>query len=237
MDIQKICGHCDHTLLRVDSTWEQIRALCDEGVQYHAASVCIPPCYAAEAVKYLNGRLPVTVVVGFPNGYSTTAAKVCEAEEAVRSGVSDIDMVINVCYVKDGRFDLVEEDIRAVREATRGHVLKVIIECALLTDEEKIRLCEIVTRTGCDYIKTSTGFAAHGATPEDVKLLRAHVGAEVKVKAAGGIHTLEEAEHYMQLGAERLGTSSIIKEVIRLQDIEGFLQTNANIDRSWDPQL
>ena len=217
MDIEKICRACDHTLLKVNSTWDGIRELCDEAVQYHAASVCIPPAYAAEAVRYLDGKLPVCVVIGFPNGYNTTAAKVFETKDAIDNGVSEVDMVINVGWVKNGWFDRVEDEIRAIRKASEGHILKVIIECCLLTEEEKIRMCRIVTDVGADYIKTSTGFSDHGATPEDVALLRKNVGPDVKVKAAGGIHTLEEAQRYLELGADRLGTSSVIR-LVKQQD-------------------
>jgi deoxyribose-phosphate aldolase len=216
MDIAKICAACDHTLLKQNSTWEQIKALCDEGIEYHAASVCIPPCYVAGAAQYLDGRLPVTVVIGFPNGYNTTRIKVAEAEDAIENGASEIDIVINVCWVKSGRFDLVENEIREIREATKGHILKVIIECCLLNEEEKIHMCRIVTEAGADFIKTSTGLSTGGATIEDVKLLRANVGPDVKVKAAGGIHSLVEAENFLNNGADRLGTSSVISQVSKL---------------------
>lgn len=234
MDIEKICAACDHTLLKVDCTWDQIKELADEAIQYHAASICIPPAYTKMAAEYVHGRMPITNVIGFPNGYMTTASKVFEAQNAIAEGASEIDMVINVGYVKSGLWDRVTEDIAAVRKATAGHVLKVIIECCLLSDEEKVRLCHIVTGTGCDFIKTSTGFSTHGATFEDVKLLRANVGPQVKVKAAGGIHTLEDAQKFLDLGAARLGTSNIIKEVIRLQNVGAFVQTNTNVDRDFD---
>ncbi len=234
MDIARICAACDHTLLKVDCTFDQIRELADEAIQYHAASICIPPAYTRMAAEYLHGRMPITNVIGFPNGYMTTAAKVFEAENAIEEGASEIDMVINVGYVKSGLWDEVAKDIAAVRKATEGHILKVIIECCLLTDEEKIRLCKIVTDTGCDFIKTSTGFSTHGATFADVKLLRANVGPTVRVKAAGGIHTLEDAEKFLDLGASRLGTSNIIKAVMRMQNVGDFLQTNANIDKNFD---
>lgn len=216
MDIEKICAACDHTLLKQDSTWEQIKALCDEGMKFHASSVCIPPCYVAGAAQYLDGRLPVTVVIGFPNGYNTTKVKIAEAEDAIANGASDLDMVINVGWVKSGRFDLVENEIKKMREVTKGHILKVIIECCLLTEEEKKHMCRIVTEAGADFIKTSTGFSTGGATISDVKLLRANVGPDVKVKAAGGIHSLVEAENFLNNGADRLGTSSVISQVSKL---------------------
>lgn len=210
-DIDRIVKSCDHTLLKPEATWEQIRKLCDEGVGYGTASVCIPPCYASQAVSYLNGRLPVCVVIGFPNGNSTTAAKVFEASEAIADGVSEVDMVINVGWLKDRRYDAVEGEIRAVKNAVGSHVLKVIIETCLLTDEEKIRMCEIVTRAGADFIKTSTGFNKGGATFHDVELMAAHVGPGVRVKASGGISSLEDAQKFLDLGASRLGTSRIIR--------------------------
>ena len=216
MDIEKICAACDHTLLKQDSTWEQIKALCDEGMKFHASSVCIPPCYVAGAAQYLDGRLPVTVVIGFPNGYNTTKVKIADAEDAIANGASELDMVINVGWVKSGRFDLVENEIKKMREVTKGHILKVIIECCLLTEEEKKHMCRIVTEAGADFIKTSTGFSTGGATISDVKLLRANVGPDVKVKAAGGIHSLVEAENFLNNGADRLGTSSVISQVSKL---------------------
>ena len=210
MDLQKIAHAVDHTLLKVDATWEQVQKLCDEAVRWQTASVCIPPAYAARAAAYLNGRVPVCVVIGFPNGYSTTASKVFEAKDAVANGAAEIDMVVNVGAVKDGRYDEVLEEIRQVKAACGDHILKVIIETCLLTEEEKIRMCEVVTASGADYIKTSTGFSTGGATPEDVSLLRKHVGPAVKVKAAGGIHSISDAERFLELGADRLGTSSLL---------------------------
>ena len=192
MDKKKILQHLDHTLLKQDATWEQIKTLCDEGMQYHVASVCIPPCYVKEARDYVADRLKICTVIGFPNGYQTTAAKVAETKEAVEDGADEIDMVININRVKEGK------------------VLKVIIETCLLTKEEKIKMCEIVTKAGADYIKTSTGFSTGGATFEDVALLQKHVGDSVKVKAAGGISSLEDAERFLRLGADRLGTSRLI---------------------------
>ena len=214
--IQKIIAGCDHTLLKVDATWEQIKTICDEGMEYQTASVCIPPSYARQAAEYVAGKLPICVVIGFPNGYSTTASKVFEAKDAIENGASEVDMVINVGWVKDGKYDLVLEEIRKVKEAVGSHILKVIIETCLLTEEEKVRMCEIVTESGADFIKTSTGFSTAGANFEDVRLMKEHVGENVRVKAAGGISTLEDAEKFLELGASRLGTSRIIRLVREL---------------------
>lgn len=214
--IQEIIASCDHTLLKVDATWEQIRAICDDAVKYGTASVCIPPSYAKQAVEYMKGQIPVCVVIGFPNGYSTTASKVFEARDAIENGASEVDMVINVGWVKDGLYDKVLDEIRQIKKAVGDHVLKVIIETCLLTEEEKIRMCEVVTESGADFIKTSTGFSTAGATFEDVKLMKEHVGPGVQVKAAGGISTLEDAEKFLELGATRLGTSRVIRLVKEL---------------------
>lgn len=211
MELKEILARCDHTLLRVDATQAEIQKLCDEGIQYGCASVCIPPCHVAGAKRYVGDKLPICTVIGFPNGYMTTAAKAFEAADAVRNGADEIDMVINLAMVKDRCWDEVAADIAAVRESTQGKVLKVIIETCLLTDEEKIRLCQIVSDSGADYIKTSTGFSTGGATREDVELLRKHSADHLKVKAAGGIKTLEDAEDMIRLGADRLGTSRIVK--------------------------
>ena len=216
--LQNIIASCDHTLLKVDATWEQIRKICDEGMEYGTASVCIPPSYAKQAAEYVQGKLPICVVIGFPNGYSTTASKVFEAKDAVANGASEVDMVINVGWVKDGRYDLVLDEIRKIKEAVGDHILKVIIETCLLTQEEKLRMCEIVTESGADFIKTSTGFSTAGATFEDVRLMKEHVGPDVRVKAAGGISTLEDAEKFLELGASRLGTSRIIRLVEQLRE-------------------
>ena len=221
MDISDILTKCDHTLLRVDCRAEEIRTLCDQAIRYHCASVCIPPCHIPGAKRYVGDKLTLCTVIGFPNGYMTSAAKAFEARDAIENGADEIDMVINVSMVKDGAWDAVEKDIRAVREATRGKLLKVIIECCLLTEEEKIRLCKIVSDCGCEYIKTSTGFSKGGATREDVALLRANVAPEVKVKAAGGISSLQDAEDFINLGAERLGTSRIVKLAMELEHAEG----------------
>ena len=211
MTISEILSHCDHTLLKQEAAWDQIRALCDEGMKYHTASVCIPPAWVGEASRYLAGRLPVCTVIGFPNGYSTTAVKVFETREAVEKGADEIDMVVNLGSVKDGRWEDLLSEMQAVRSACPGKILKVIIETCLLTQEEKLTLCRLVTQSGADYIKTSTGFSTGGATREDVALLRANVGPQVKVKAAGGISSLEDARDFLALGAERLGTSRIVR--------------------------
>ena len=211
MDIQSILSLCDHTLLRQDARAEEIQALCDEAIQFGCASVCIPPSHVAGAKRYVGDRLKICTVIGFPNGYNTTAVKVFETEDAIRNGADEVDMVINLGMVKDGCWDDVKKDIQAVRSASRGKILKVIIECCLLTDEEKVRLCKIVTECEADFIKTSTGFSKGGATREDVKLMRSNCPPEVKVKAAGGISSLQDAEDFITLGAERLGTSRIVR--------------------------
>ena len=221
MDIRDILAKCDHTLLRVDCTSAEIRALCDQGMKYNCASVCIPPCHVAGAKRYVGSRLKICTVIGFPNGYMSTAAKAFEAADAVKNGADEIDMVVNLSMVKDGCWADVANDISAVREATRGKILKVIIECCLLTDEEKVKLCQIVSDCGADFIKTSTGFSKGGATREDVALLRANVAPEVKVKAAGGIASLQDAEDFIALGAERLGTSRIVKLAMELENEAG----------------
>lgn len=216
LDIERIVKHCDHTLLKPESTWEQIRTIADQGMAYQTASICIPAAYVQQAYEYMHAQtqkepVPITTVIGFPNGYDTTKAKVFMAKDAIENGASEVDMVINIGWVKDGLDEKVLDEIKEVRKATEGHVLKVIIETCLLTDEEKIRMCDVVTKSGADFIKTSTGFSTGGATFEDVKLLRAHVGRNVKVKASGGISSLEDAQTYLDLGADRLGTSRIIK--------------------------
>ena len=211
MELNDILSRCDHTLLRVDCTAQEIRALCDDAIRYGCATVCIPPAHVAGAKRYVGDRLKICTVIGFPNGYATTAVKVFETEDAVRNGADEIDMVINLCFVKDQCWDGLLEEITAIRNACGDKLLKVIIECCLLTEEEKLRMCEIVSKAGAGYIKTSTGFSKGGATFDDVALLRAHCASEVKVKAAGGISSLEDAEHFIELGAERLGTSRIVK--------------------------
>lgn len=208
MELAQLLSRVDHTLLTQTATWPEIRQLCDDGLRCGCASVCIPPSYVKQAVGYLAGQLPVCTVIGFPNGYSTTAVKCCEAAE--------IDMVINLGWVKDGRWDALLSEIQAVRDACHGNVLKVIIETCLLTEAEKIRLCEIVSQSGADYIKTSTGFAGGGATRADVALLKQHIAPHLKIKAAGGIATLQDGADFLALGADRLGTSRIVKAVKEL---------------------
>ena len=210
LDERRILAAVDHTLLRPTATWEEIRQICDDGVAYGCASVCIPPSYVRQASEYLAGKLPVCTVIGFPNGYSTTAVKVFEAQDAMANGASEIDLVVNLGWVKDGRWSDVLAELRAVKEACGTHILKVIVETCQLTQEEKVKLCELVTESGADFIKTSTGFSSGGATAEDVALLRAHVRAQVQVKAAGGITSLEDAQTFLDLGAARLGTSRIV---------------------------
>ena len=213
MELKEILSKVDHTLLTQTATWEEIRQICDDGVKYGCASVCIPASYVKQAVEYVAGKIPVCTVIGFPNGYSTTAAKCFEAEDAVANGASEIDMVINIGWVKDGKFDEVEQEIRAVKVSCHGRILKVIIETCFLTEEEKIRMCQVVSDAGADFIKTSTGFGGGGATREDVALFAKHVAPEVKIKAAGGIANLQDAEDFVNLGASRLGTSRIVKAV------------------------
>lgn len=213
MDINEILRHVDHTLLSQTAAWEEIRQICDDAVTYHTASVCIPPSYVRQACDYLNGKAAVCTVIGFPNGYTTTAAKEFETKDAIENGASEIDMVINIGWLKDRKYDLIENEIRTLKKVCGENVLKVIIETCLLTDEEKIKMCQTVTEAGADYIKTSTGFAGGGATFEDVKLFAEYVGPDVKIKAAGGISSLEDAEKFLALGADRLGTSRIVKIV------------------------
>lgn len=213
MDIQNILGKVDHTLLNQTATWDEIRQICDDGMKYHTASVCIPASYVRRAADYMEGKLPVCTVIGFPNGYDTTAAKAFEARDAVQNGADEVDMVINLGYVKDGKYDDQLEEIKKVKEACGEKILKVIVETCLLTEQEKIKMCEVVMKSGAEFIKTSTGFSTAGATFEDVKLFKEHVGEQVRIKAAGGIHTLEDAERFLELGADRLGTSRIVKLV------------------------
>ena len=211
MNIQNILAKCDHTLLSPTAAWAQIQAICDEGMQYHTASVCIPASYVAQAKAYVGDKLPICTVIGFPNGYDTTAAKCFMATDAVNNGAGEVDMVVNLGWVADGKYDAVEEEIRQVKAACQGKILKVIIETCLLNDQQKIALCGVVTRAGADFIKTSTGFSTAGATFHDVELFAQHVGPQVKIKAAGGISSLEDAEKFIALGASRLGTSRIVK--------------------------
>lgn len=213
MDVKEILAKVDHTLLSQTASWDEIRAICDDGLKYHTASVCIPASYVARAKDYVGQNLPICTVIGFPNGYSTTKTKCFEASDAVENGADEIDMVINLGWVKDGMWDELLAEIKAVKAACHGKLLKVIIETCLLTDEEKIKLCEIVSQSGADFIKTSTGFSAAGATFHDVELFAAHVAPHVKIKAAGGISSLSDAEKFLALGAARLGTSRIVKIV------------------------
>lgn len=208
-----ILSKVDHTLLKQTAVWEDIRKLCDEAMTYHTASVCIPPCFVRRAKEYVGDRMKICTVIGFPNGYSTTAVKVFETEDALKAGADEIDMVININALKEKRYDLVEEEIRAVKQACKGHILKVIIETCFLTEDEKKRMCRIVTEAGADFIKTSTGFAGGGATFGDVALMAEYVGPAVRIKAAGGISTMADAERFLELGASRLGTSRIVQMV------------------------
>ena len=211
MEVKDILKYCDHTLLTQTATWEEIKSVIDDGIKYETASVCIPPSYVAQAKAYAGENLKICTVIGFPNGYSTTAVKVFETGDAIDNGADEIDMVINLGWVKDKRWDDIENEISTIKEVCDDHILKVIIETCLLTEEEKIKLCEIVTLSGADYIKTSTGFSKGGATFDDVKLMVNNVGDGVKVKAAGGISGLEDAEEFIKLGAKRLGTSRVVK--------------------------
>ena len=211
MELSEILSKCDHTLLSQTATWAEIKSICDDGMKYHTASVCIPASYVRQAKEYVGDKLAICTVIGFPNGYDTTAAKCFMATDAVDNGADEVDMVINLGWVKDGRYDAVEREISAIKKACKGKLLKVIIETCLLTDEEKVEMCHVVTRSGADYIKTSTGFSKAGATFHDVELFAANVGPNVKIKAAGGISSLEDAEKFIALGASRLGTSRIVK--------------------------
>lgn len=210
MDKKDILSRVDHTLLKQTATWEQIEKLCREGMEYGTASVCIPPCYVKQAKDFVGDKLAICTVIGFPNGNMTTAVKVFETEDAVKNGADEIDMVINIGLVKAGHYDQVLDEIRQIKAACGGRCLKVIIKTCLLTEEEKKEMCRVVTESGADFIKTSTGFSAAGATPEDVALMRKYSGPEVKVKAAGGIASIEDAERFIELGADRLGTSRLI---------------------------
>ena len=211
MELSQILAKCDHTLLAPSATWNEIKAICDDGMKYATASVCIPASVVRRAKEYVGDKLAVCTVIGFPNGYSTTSVKCFEARDAVENGADEIDMVINIGMVKEGRFDDVTAEIAAVKAACSGKLLKVIIETCLLTNDEKIAMCHAVTNAGADYIKTSTGFSTAGATFADVALFAAHVGPNVKIKAAGGISSLADAEEFIRLGADRLGTSRIVK--------------------------
>ena len=213
MELKDILAKCDHTLLGQTATWEDIKAICDDGMRFKTASVCIPASYVKQAKEYVGDKLAICTVIGFPNGYATTAAKCFMAHDAVQNGADEIDMVINVGWVKDKRWDDLLAEIKAIKASCGGKLLKVIIETCLLTDEEKIELCRVVSESGAEYIKTSTGFGGGGATREDVALFKAHVAPHVKIKAAGGISTVQDAEDFVALGADRLGTSRIVKAV------------------------
>ena len=221
LDINEILKHVDHTLLSPQATWDEIRQICDDAIKYHTASVCIPPSYVSQAAKYLGERVKVCTVIGFPNGYSTTAVKAFETEDALANGAKEIDMVINIGWLKDKRYELIEDEIKKLKSICKDKVLKVIIETCLLTDQEIISMCQVVSKSKAEYIKTSTGFSTGGATREDVALFARHIGSGVKIKAAGGISTLQDAEDFLALGADRLGTSRIVK-LVKGQQGEGY---------------
>ena len=220
MDIKEILSKVDHTLLSQSATWNEIKAICDDGMKYQTASVCIPASYVKQAREYVGDKLAICTVIGFPNGYSTTATKVFETADAVANGADEIDMVINIGMLKDKRYDELLNEIVDIKKACNGKLLKAIIETCLLTDDEKIKMCEIVSKSGADYIKTSTGFSTAGATKEDVALFAAHVESHLKIKAAGGISSIKDAEDFINLGASRLGTSRIVK-IVKNQETEG----------------
>ena len=211
MELKDILAKCDHTLLAQTATWEEIKAICDDGMKYHTASVCIPASFVKQAKDYVGDKLPICTVIGFPNGYDTTAAKCFMASDAVDNGADEVDMVINIGWAKEGKWENITREIAAIKHACKGKLLKVIIETCLLTDDEKIALCKCVSDSGADFIKTSTGFSKAGATFHDVELFAAHVAPHVQIKAAGGISSLEDAERFIELGASRLGTSRIVK--------------------------
>ncbi len=221
MSKNAILKHVDHTLLLQTATWDEIRQICDDAIKYQTASVCIPPCYVKQAYEYMEGRMAVCTVIGFPNGNTTTGTKEFETKEAIANGASEIDMVINIGWLKEKKYDLIEEEIRTLKEACGDRILKVIIETCLLTDEEKVKMCQIVTDAGADYIKTSTGFSNAGATFDDIALFAKHIGPSVKMKAAGGISSMEDAEKFLSLGADRLGTSRIIK-IVKNEEATGY---------------
>ena len=219
--MKAILKHVDHTLLLQGATWEEIKQICDDAMKYETASVCIAPSYVKQAAEYMGDKMAVCTVIGFPNGYMTTKAKEFETKDALENGASEIDMVINIGWLKDKKYDLIENEIRALKAVCKDKILKVIIETCFLTDEEKIKMCEIVTNAGADYIKTSTGFGGAGATFEDIKLFSEHIGPNVKMKAAGGISSIEDAEKFLELGADRLGTSRIIK-IVKNEEATGY---------------
>ena len=221
MKAKEILKHVDHTLLTQTATWEEIRQILDDAMKYETASACIPPSYVAQAKEYVGDKLPICTVIGFPNGYMTTAVKEFETKDAIANGADEIDMVINIGWLKDKKYDLLENEIRTLKEACGHKILKVIIETCLLPEEEKIKMCEIVTAAGADYIKTSTGFSKAGATFEDIELFAKHIGLNVKMKAAGGIASMEDANKFLELGADRLGTSRIIK-LVKNEEAVGY---------------
>lgn len=218
MDINNILSKCDHTLLGQTATWNDIKGICDDGMKYHTASVCIPPSYVARAKEYVGDKLAICTVIGFPNGYNTTEVKKFETLNALNNGADEIDMVINIGELKAGNYEYVLNEIKALKEICGNNILKVIIETCLLTDDEKIKMCELVTEAGADFIKTSTGFSTAGATFADIELFAKHIGPNVQMKAAGGISSLEDAEHFVELGASRLGTSRVVKIVKKQED-------------------
>ncbi len=222
MELKEILSRCDHTLLTQSATWDDIKAICDDGIRFGTASVCIPAAYVKQAKEYVSDKLTICTVIGFPNGYSTTETKVFECRNALENGADEIDTVINVGYLKSERYDEILSELKALKEACGSKILKVIIETCLLTDDEKIKMCELVTLSGADYIKTSTGFSTGGATREDVALFAKHIGAGVKIKAAGGISSLADAEDFIKLGADRLGTSRIVKIAKNEQNHSGY---------------
>ena len=217
MELKDILSKCDHTLLAQTATWDEIKAICDDGMKYGCASVCIPASYVKQAAEYVDGKIAICTVIGFPNGYVPSGIKCMEAESAVADGATEIDMVINLGWVKEGQYDKILQEINSVKISCHGNILKVIIETCMLTDEEKIKLCEVVSNSAADYIKTSTGFSTGGATFHDVELFAKHVKPGVKIKAAGGISSLEDAEKFIELGASRLGTSRVVKIVKKLE--------------------
>lgn len=221
MDKKKILSTVDHTLLSQTATWEDIKRICDEGMKYEVASICIPPSYIREAKNYVGDKLALCTVIGFPNGYMTKATKIYETMDAIANGADEIDMVINLGHVKDKKYDLIEEEISEIKKACGSKILKVIIETCFLTEEEKINMCKVVTDAGADFIKTSTGFGTGGATREDIELFVKHVGPNVKIKAAGGVRDLATAEDFINIGVSRLGTSSIIK-IINKEEVTGY---------------
>ena len=221
MNVKEILKHVDHTLLTQGATWEEIKQICDDAMKYGTASVCIPPSYVAQVKEYVQNRMAVCTVIGFPNGYMTTAAKEFETKDALNNGADEIDMVINIGWLKDKKYDLLENEIRTLKKACGEKILKVIIETCLLTEEEKVKMCEIVTAAGADYIKTSTGFSKAGATFDDIELFAENIGPNVKMKAAGGISSMEDAKKFLDLGADRLGTSRIVK-IVKNEESSGY---------------